>query len=83
MARGRLQERQREVLGGIVGSDEIRFIGEAGLHGLGSARDLLRERDGDVLLAIQAANQAASDKTDEYLRRLARYIINELGKSMS
>lgn len=44
--------------------------------------DILREEDPDVLLALQAANQAAANHVDELLQRLARYVINELGKSM-
>jgi hypothetical protein len=42
----------------------------------------MRERDPDALLALQGVNHAAAVKFDEYLQRLARYIINELNRSM-
>jgi hypothetical protein len=42
----------------------------------------LRETDQDALLAMQGVNIAAAAKVDEYMQRLARYVINELGKSM-
>lgn len=52
------------------------------MRGLGDAADLLRETDSDLLLALQAVNNAAAVKHDEDLHRLARMVVHELGKSM-